>query len=139
MGSDFNDSVNQVASQLQRLAVGAAIMGFSVSLGIMYLYLATQPLGVSNTGMRSSLESICVVLWPSAILMLGAQTHHGGTALFLLSACLNAAYFVLATMLIVALIPRFNFGTSPAKPPAVLGQPSASPISESLRRARLRA
>jgi hypothetical protein len=134
MGSDFNDSVNQVTAQLQRLAVGAAIMGFSVSLGIMYLYL-----GASNTGMRSSLESICVVLWPSAILMLGGQTHHSGTALFLLSACLNSAYFVLATMLVVALIPRFNLGTSAAKPTAVLGQSSASPISESLRRARLRA
>jgi hypothetical protein len=113
--------------------VGAAAIGFSISLGIMFLYMATQSLGTSKTGMRSSLEALCVVLWPSAILMLGAQTYHGGTVLFLLSASLNAGYFVLMAMMVVTAMHRFNFGALASKAPAVTSQFSGLPLSDSLR------
>ena len=66
-----------------------------------------------------------MLLWPSAILMLGAQTYHGGIVLFLLSSCLNAGYFVLATMLLVMVIRRFNFAACPLKAPPL---PRNSPI-----------
>lgn len=137
MRAAFEDrSVNQAVNELQRLALRAAMIGFSISLGIMISYSATQRFASSNTGMRASLEGLCVLLWPSAILMLGAQTYHGGIVLFLLSSCLNAGYFVLATMLLVMVIRRFNFAACPLKAPAATAQFSDRPLSENLRRAR---
>jgi len=129
-------SVNQAVAELQRIAVRAAVIGFSISLGIVVLYMAMPRLAGTNTGIRSSLDGICMLLWPSAILMLGAQTYHGGIMLFLLSACLNASYFVLATMVMVTVIHRFNFATSASKASAVTGEFSGHPLSETLRRAR---
>jgi hypothetical protein len=129
-------SVNHAVVKLQRLAVRAAVMGLSVSLGIAILYTAMPRLAAGNTGIRSTLEAISVLLWPSAILMLGAQTYHGGIVLFLLSACLNAGYFVLALMLLVTIIPRFSFAASASKTSAVTAQLPARPLPESLRRAR---
>jgi len=129
-------SLNQAVAGLQRLAVRAAVIGMSVSLGIAILYAAMPRLGTGNTGMRSTLETVCVLLWPSAILMLGAQTYHGGIVLFLLSACLNAGYFVLATMLLATVMPKFNFAASASKPSDATRQLSAGPLPESLRRSR---
>src|ERR1700730_5289665 len=123
MRGDIKDhTVNEAVNKLQRLALRAAMLGFSSSLGIMILYTAMQRLGANTSGIRSSLEATCVILWPSAILMLGARTYHGGTVLFLLSACLNAGYFGLAAMLAVTAIDRFNFAASASKPSAITGQ-----------------
>ena len=136
MRAAFEDrSISQAVSELQRLAWRAAMIGFSISLGIVILYGATLRLAGTNAGMRSSLEAICVLLWPSAILMLGAQTHHGGIVLFLLSACLNAGYFVLAAMVLVTFIHRFKFAVSSSKASAVTGEFSGRPLAENLRRA----
>src|ERR1700730_17647178 len=136
MRAAFEDrSVNQAVAELQRIAVRAAVIGFSISLGIVILYMAMPHLAGTNTGIRTSLAGICMLLWHSAILMLGAQTYHGGIVLFLLSACLNASYFVLATMVMVTVIHRFNF-TSASKASAVTGEFSGHPLSETLRRAR---
>jgi hypothetical protein len=129
-------SVKQAVAKLQRLAVRAAVIGLSVSLGIAILYTTMPRLAAGNAGMRTTLEAMCVLLWPSAVLMLGAQTYHGGIVLFLLSACLNAGYFVLASMLLVTIITRFNFAASASKPSAVTAQRPARPLPESLRRAR---
>jgi hypothetical protein len=128
-------SVNQAVTKLQRLAVRAAVIGFSMSLGMVILYSATQHFAANNTGMRSALEALCVLLWPSAVLMLGARTYHGGTVLFLLSACLNAGYFVLATMVFVTVIQKFNFAASASKASPVTVQLSDGPLSKRLRRA----
>ena len=137
MRAAFEDrSVNQALADLQRLAVRAALIGLSVSLGIAILYTAMPRLAAGNTGIRSTLEAICVLLWPSAILMLGAQTHHGAIVLFLLSASLNTGYFVLATMLLMTFIHKFSFTATASKPSAVTTQLSAGPLPESLRRAR---
>jgi hypothetical protein len=138
MRTTFDDPVNQAVAEFQRLAMRAAVIGMSVSLGIAILYTAMPRLGTGNTGMRSTLEAICVLLWPSAILMVGAQTYHGGIVLFLLSACLNAGYFVLAALLFVTIINRFSFAASASasKASAVTTQLSAGPLPESLRRAR---
>jgi hypothetical protein len=135
MRSDIKDhSVNDASTQLQRLALRAAMIGFCISLGIMILYMAMLRQGASAGEMRTSLEAICVVLWPSAILMLGARTYHGGTVLFLLSACLNAGYFVLAVMMVVAVFHSFNFISSASKTSAVTEQQSGGPLLESLHR-----
>jgi hypothetical protein len=137
MRTAFEDrSVNLAVADLQRLAVRAAVIGFSISLGIVILYMAMPRLAGTNIGMHSSLDGICILLWPSAILMLGAQTYHGGIVLFLLSACLNAGYFVLATMVFVTVVHRFSFAASASKAPAATGEFSGRPLSENLRRAR---
>jgi hypothetical protein len=138
MRAAFEDrSVKQAVLELQRLALRAAVIGCSISLALMILYLATQPVAGANTGMQSALEAICVVLWPSAILMLGAQTYHGEIVLFLLSACLNAGYFVLVTMAFVTVMHRFNFtAASTSKVSALPEKLSDRPLSERLRRAR---
>ena len=136
MRTAFEDrSVNQAVADLQRLAVRAAVMGFSISLGIVILYMAMPRLAGTNIGMHS-LDGICILLWPSAILMLGAQTYHGGIVLFLLSACLNAGYFVLAAIVFVTVVHRFSFAASASKAPAATGEFSGPPLSENLRRAR---
>ena len=130
-------SVKQAVVEFQRIALGAAVIGCSMSLTVVILYFATQRIAGANAGMRSALEAICVVPWPSAILMLGTQTYHGGIVLFLLSACLNTGYFVLATMVSVIVIQRLNFtAASTSKVSAVPGEFSDRPLSESLRRAR---
>lgn len=137
MRTTFEDrSINKAVAELQRLALRAAVMGLSVSLGIAVLYAALPRLATGNTGMRSTLEAICVLLWPSAILMLGAQTYHGGLVLFLLSACLNSGYFVLAAMLLVTVMPKFKFATSASRPSDVARQLSGGPLPENLRRSR---
>src|SRR4029077_8730910 len=128
MRTAFEDrSIRQAVSELQRLALRAAMIGFSISLGIVILYGTTLRLAGTNAGMCSSLEGICVLLWPSAILMLGAQTYHGGIVLFLLSACLNAGYFVLVAMMLVTLIHRFKFAVSSSKASAITGEFSGRP------------
>jgi hypothetical protein len=136
MRAAFEDrSVSQAVTELQRLAIRAAMIGFSISLGIAILYTAMPRMAAGKTGMRSALEGICVLLWPSAVLMLGAQTYHGGTVLFLLSACLNAGYFVLAAMVCVTVIDRLKLGASTSKASAVTGQGSGGRLAETLRRA----
>jgi hypothetical protein len=135
MRAAFEDrSVSQVVTELQRLAMRAAMIGFSISLGIAILYTTMPRFAAGKTGMRSALEGTCVLLWPSAILMLGAQTYHGGTVLFLLSACLNAGYFVLAAMVFVTVMHRLNLGASTSKVSAESGQGSGRRLAESLRR-----
>ena len=131
--SSEDDSVKQAVTKLQRLAVRAAVIGFSISLGVVILYSAMQRFAASKTGMRSALEALCVLLWPSAVLMLGARTYHGGTVLFLLSACLNAGYFVLATMVFVTVIQKFNFAASASKASPITVPLSDRPLSKSLR------
>jgi hypothetical protein len=132
----FKDpSANQVVTELERLALRAAVIGFSVSLSIVILYAAISRLGASTTGMRSAIEAICVLLWPSAAFMLGAHTYHGARVLFLLSACLNAGYFVVATMVFVSVKQRFGFGAVTSTASAVITEFSEGSVSESLRRA----
>jgi hypothetical protein len=136
MRAAFEDrSVSQAVTELQRLAMRAAMIGFSISLAIAILYTTMPRFAAGKTGMRSALEGICVLVWPSAILMLGAQTYHGRTVLFLLSAWLNAGYFVLAAMVFVTVIDKLNPGASSSKASAVTGQGSGRRLAESLRRA----
>lgn len=63
MRTAFEDrSVNLAVAELQRLALRAATIGFSISLGIVILYSATQRFAASKTGMHSSLDAICAAV-----------------------------------------------------------------------------
>jgi len=87
---------------LQRTAIRAAIAGFLTCVALALVQFAIGRAAPSDTSLQTSFEAACVLLWPSAILMLGAQTAQGKVVFFLLSACLNAGYFVFAQLLLVA-------------------------------------
>ena len=90
------------------IALRAAAAGFVASVALMSVWWELGRLFPSNDHVQSSFEAVCILLWPSAILMLGAQTNQGSAALFLLSACLNAGYFVFAVSLLALAIEKFG-------------------------------
>ena len=72
--------------------------------------------------MRSTLEAICVLLWPSAILMLGAQTYHGGTRIVSAIGVSQCGVFRAGSYVAGDGHPRFNFAASALKPSDRTGQ-----------------
>lgn len=101
------ESVARVAlHKFRRIAVFAATAGFAASIFLIFLKLAADRFAPTNIHLQSSFEGACALLWPSAIVLLGAQTFHGGFVLFLLSAILNAGYFVFASMFFAAVFDK---------------------------------
>jgi hypothetical protein len=76
----------------------------------------------SDASLQTSFEAACVLLWPSAVLLLGAQTAQGKVVFFLLSACLNAGYFVFAQLLLAAAFDRIRSHARALAPVAVSGE-----------------
>ena len=100
----------------ERFAAMAAGLGFVVSLvGLLaYVYAGHHPL--LGASFRSSLEASFVFLWPSAILMLGAQSLQGQIVLFLLSASLNAGYFGAIALLVYVVRHKLQTAAQRATP-----------------------
>src|SRR5882672_8957345 len=94
-------STRKPMDKFNDIALRAAAVGFFASVALMSVWWELGRFFPSNPLVQSSFEAVCVLLWPSAILMLGAQTTQGALALFLLSACLNAGYFVFAVSVLV--------------------------------------
>jgi hypothetical protein len=92
--------------KFQRIGSRAAAAGIFGSLMLGFLKLAMDRLTPGSAQLQFSFEATCALLWPSAILLLGAQTSRGEFALFLLSACLNGGYFVFAVMFFVAVFDK---------------------------------
>jgi hypothetical protein len=92
----------------ERIAAGAAGIGFSLSVFFLYLYTSVGNAGAGGLELRAALEKIFVFFWPSAILLTATQTLHGGIALFLLSASLNAVYYVFVSLAAYALHNKFS-------------------------------
>ena len=90
-------AIRQAHKKFQRIAWSAAGAGVATSL-----LLAALRFLPGTDSLHSSVEVACILLWPSAILMLGAQSTSGGIVLFAFAAILNAGYFVFATMLVAA-------------------------------------
>jgi len=82
----------------ERIAAGAAGIGFSLSVFFLYLHGAVGNAGADGLELRAALEKIFVFFWPSAVLLTGTRTLQGGVALFLLSASLNAVYYVFVSL-----------------------------------------
>jgi hypothetical protein len=82
----------------ERIAAWAAGAGFGLSAILMLAYRAVGNGATGGLAFRAAMESAFVLIWPSAILMTGAQSTKGGAILFLLSAALNAAYFVFVSL-----------------------------------------
>ena len=82
----------------ERIAAWAAGAGFGFSALAMLLYQAASNGAWGGIELRAAMETLFVFLWPSAILLTGAQTAEGGAILFLFSATLNAGYFVFVSL-----------------------------------------
>jgi hypothetical protein len=126
MDQGTSNAVKTATARLQRLAIRAGIAGFLTSatlLGFRHMLNGVEP---GYWHLQSSIEAVCVLLWPSAVLMLGAQTTQGGVALFVLSACLNAGYFVFAAMFLAAVADKVRARVQVGAPVAVTRQSSAS-------------
>lgn len=101
MGSKSENTANKAAlDTLQRAAIRAAIAGFLTCVALALLQFAIARAAPSGALLQTPFEGACILLWPSAVLILGAQTADGKIVFFLLSACLNAGYFVFAQMLL---------------------------------------
>lgn len=103
MSLKSENAANKAAlDSLQRTAIRAAIAGFLTCVVLALVQFAIGRAASSDPSLQTSFEAACVLLWPSAILMLGARTEQGKVVFFLLSACLNAGYFVFAQLLLTA-------------------------------------
>jgi hypothetical protein len=118
------------------IALRAAVSGFLVSVALMSAWWELGRLLPANAHLQSSFEAVCLLLWPSAILMLGAQTTQGAVALFLLSASLNAGYFVFAVSLLALGIEKLRAHSQVLAPVTVTARNASRPASERLRSPR---
>jgi hypothetical protein len=123
MGLKSEDAANKAAlDTLQRTAIRAAIAGFLTCVALALVQFAIGRAAPTDASLQTSFEAACVVLWPSAVLLLGAQTAQGKVIFFLLSACLNAGYFVFAQLLLAAAFDKIRSHARALAPVAVRGQ-----------------
>jgi hypothetical protein len=87
LASSFKNAIKNWGAP-ERLAAFAAATGFGISVILSAIYVAAGP------ELRASLETLFVFLWPSSLLLMGARSITGQAILFVLSAALNAGYFV---------------------------------------------
>lgn len=133
MGMKSADAaVKHALDNLQRVALRAAFAGFLTSVVLILLQFAIGRLAPLSAQLQSSFEAVSVLLWPSAVLLLGAQTSHGGVVLFLLSACLNAGYFVFARLLLVAAGDKMRSHSRVLAPVAVTEQRAGSRVPKGI-------
>jgi hypothetical protein len=118
------------------VALRAAAAGFLASVALMSTWWELGRFFPSNTHVQSSFEAVCVLLWPSAILMLGAQTTQGVVALFLLSATLNAGYFVFAVSLLALGVEKLRAQSRVLVPVKVASRHASQPVRERIRSPR---
>jgi hypothetical protein len=113
--------------------VRAAIAGFLTCVALALVQFAIGRAAPSDASLQTSFEAACVLLWPSAVLMLGAQTAQGKVVFFLLSACLNAGYFVFAQLLLVAAFDKIRSHARVLTPVTVSSQrPSGPQVREDI-------
>ena len=92
------ENAKQIMDRFQRIAMRAATAGVSASILLGLLKVSMDRVAPASAQLRASFEMVCALLWPSAVLLLGAQTPRGQAVLFVMSACLNAGYFVFGAM-----------------------------------------
>lgn len=120
------DHAKLIMDRFQRLAVQAACAGFAASVLLGVLKLIMDRVAPGSAQLRVSFEAVCALLWPSAALLLGAQTAQGQAALYIMSACLNAGYFVFGAMLIAGMLDKARSHSSKS-PAGVLARAYSSP------------
>ena len=122
-----DDTAKQIMDRFQRIAMRAACAGIAASVLLGLLKLIMDRVAPGSAQLRASFEAVCALLWPSAMLLLGAQTPRGEAVLFLMSACLNAGYFVFGAMLVAGLIDKFRSSAQIPTPARVSARAYSSP------------
>jgi len=125
--SSTRENAKQIMDRFQRIAVRAASAGIAASVILGVLKLITDRAAPGSAQLRASFETVCALWWPSAALLLGAQTPRGQAALFVMSACLNAGYFVFGAMLIAGLLDKVRSQAEAAAPGRLLARAYSSP------------
>jgi hypothetical protein len=110
-------NAKEIMARFERMAVRAACAGIAASMTLGMLKLAIDRVAPGSAQLQVSFEAVCALLWPSAVLLLGAQTPHGQAVLFVMAACLNAGYFVFSAMLVAGLLDKVHS-------PAQVGMPA---------------
>ena len=131
-----NHATRDPLDKFNGIALRAAVAGFLASVGLISAWWELGRLLPASAHVQSSFEALCVLLWPSAILLLGAQTTQGAVALFLLSACLNAGYFVFAVSLLALAVEKLRSPGRVLAPVSVTARNASRPVSERLRSPR---
>jgi hypothetical protein len=126
-----DSTIRQAQEKFQRIAWYAACAGIGTSL-----LLAALRFLPGTASLHSSVEVACIPLWPSAILLLGAQSTQSGAVLFVLSAALNAGYFVFATMLVAAAFEKKHARVHAPAKVAVARRSVNARMSERIRSSR---
>jgi hypothetical protein len=121
------DHAKMIMDRFQRLAVRAACAGITASVLLGLLKLIMDRVAPGSAQLRGSFEAVCALLWPSAALLLGAQTSRGQAVLFVMSTCLNAGYFVFGAMLIAGLLDKIRSNPQVGAPAGVLSRAYSRP------------
>lgn len=121
------DHAKMILDRFQRLAVQAACAGITASVLLGMLKLIMDRVAPGSVQLRVAFEAVCALLWPSAALLLGAQTPRGEAALFVMSACFNAGYFVFGAMLVAGLLDRVRSSAQLQTPARVLARAYSRP------------
>ena len=121
------DQATIIMDRFQRLAVQAACAGITASVLLGMLKLIMDRVVPGSVQLRVAFEAVCALLWPSAALLLGAQTPGGQAVIFAMSACFNAGYFVFGMMLIAGLLDKVRSNAQIEAPARVLGRTYSSP------------
>jgi hypothetical protein len=125
LGSE--DHAKMIMHRFQRLAVRAACAGITASVLLGVLKLIMDRVAPGSAQFRVAFEAVCALLWPSAALLLGAQTPGGQAAIFVMSACFNAGYFVFGAMLIAGLLDKVRSNAQFQASARVLARTYSSP------------
>ena len=122
-----DQNAKQIMDRFQRIAVRAAAAGMAASVMLGALKLTMDRIAPGSAQLRTSFEAVCALLWPSAMLLLGAQTPQGQAVLFVMSACLNAGYFVFGAMLVAGLLEKLRAQRQVAAPASAANRAYSSP------------
>jgi hypothetical protein len=135
MPASANHATRNPLDKFNGIALRAAAIGFLASVALVSAWWELGRLLPANAHVQSSFEAVCALLWPSAILMLGAQTTQGAVVFFLLSASLNAGYFVFAVSLFALAVEKVRSQGRVLAPVSVTAR-NARPASGRLRSPR---
>ena len=94
----------------ERIAAWAAATGFGISALLMNAYRDAVNSAWGLFDQHAPIQAAFALLWPTSILLRGAQSSQGLAILFLLSAALNAAYFVFVSLTAFLLYEKMESG-----------------------------
>ena len=92
----------------ERAALTSAACGFAISFIFLAIRGVSTELQTSSAYAPTSIDAALVFLWPSSVLLWGAQSVQGKIVLFLLSAFLNAGYYTFVALSVCGILEKFR-------------------------------